>query len=113
MLYHAEEAADIFFNKQKSVFLMTKQTDRMLCFNTINFNSKYLDHFSNTYIHTYFVMRHIKSIATLLIFLLAFQFNTGIFAANTNSMEQLAFPGAEGGGAYTKGGRGGQVIYVT
>ena len=32
---------------------MTKQTDRMLCFNTINFNSKYLDHFSNTQIFSY------------------------------------------------------------
>ncbi len=110
MLYHAEEAADIFFNKQKSVFLITKQTDRMLCFNQIHFNRKYPDHLKT---QTYSFMANIKSIATLLIFLLAFQFNTGIFAANTNSMEQLAFPGAEGGGAYSTGGRGGQVIYVT
>ena len=27
--------------------------------------------------------------------------------------QQLAFPGAEGFGAYAKGGRGGEVIYVT
>jgi len=33
--------------------------------------------------------------------------------ASGAAAEQLAFPGAEGFGAYSKGGRGGQVLYVT
>ncbi len=35
---------------------------------------------------------------------------TVLLAANG---QQLAFPGAEGFGAYSKGGRGGQVLFVT
>lgn len=34
-------------------------------------------------------------------------------ASGYAKQDQLAFPGAEGFGAYSKGGRGGQVIYVT
>jgi len=33
--------------------------------------------------------------------------------ASGAAAEQLAFPGAEGFGAYSKGGRGGQVLYIT
>lgn len=33
--------------------------------------------------------------------------------SNTLSQKQLAFPGAEGFGAYAKGGRGGNVVFVT
>lgn len=35
------------------------------------------------------------------------------FGLNTIVAQQLAFPTAEGFGAYAKGGRGGEVIYVT
>ena len=45
-----------------------------------------------------------KSLITLSIFLVSFSFI---------GAQQLAFPGAEGFGAYSKGGRGGQVLYVT
>ena len=44
-------------------------------------------------------------------FLLTVLSTTLLFVA-TNA-QQLAFPTAEGFGAYAKGGRGGQVIYVT
>ncbi|MFA9389723.1 MAG: polysaccharide lyase family 1 protein [Prolixibacteraceae bacterium] len=43
------------------------------------------------------------------IFLISFFF----LCTNTLNAQQLAFPGAEGFGAYAKGGRGGEVLFVT
>ena len=45
-----------------------------------------------------------------ILFLLLFAGNSSLFAQENT---QLAFPGAEGFGRYTSGGRGGRVFYVT
>ncbi len=49
-----------------------------------------------------------KYISVLSLFLLSF-----FFLLSAQSTKIPAFPGAEGGGAYATGGRGGQIVYVT
>src|SRR5674476_707838 len=51
--------------------------------------------------------KRIKILGAILLVLVS------VLATYAQTNELLAFPGAEGGGKYTSGGRGGKVIYVT